>query len=182
MRSRRATSAQTGKFPPKRELGLLPFNDEKGAYSLMAPDEWKRLQSDNTTGFSALPAGMSVGNGWMTGDAYFWSSTCDDTQTFPASYLYLAMYSGIDTHYKYAGMSIRCIEDECSGTRAGTRTDRERSRTSTAMNIRREYRRLLLDGINLKTQHLNDGTPIPVIEGGCSAWDGQTGSLPHVSL
>ncbi|MFQ8827572.1 MAG: FISUMP domain-containing protein [Alistipes sp.] len=27
---------------------------------------------------------------------------------------------------------------------------------------------------NLKTQHLNDGTPIPVIEGGCSAWDGQT--------
>ena len=165
------------KVPSKEELGLLPFNDEKGAYSLMAPDEnWSSgYNPTNTTGFSALPAGMSVGNGWMTGDAYFWSSTCDDTQTFPASYLYLAMYSGIDTHYKYAGMSIRCIEDEDV-----PEPEPEPEPTETVKDIDgNEYPVVKIGDFywmasNLKTQHLNDGTPIPVIEGGCSAWDGQT--------
>lgn len=143
----------------------------------MAPDEnWSSgYNPTNTTGFSALPAGMSVGNGWMTGDAYFWSSTCDDTQTFPASYLYLAMYSGIDTHYKYAGMSIRCIEDEDV-----PEPEPEPEPTETVKDYDgNEYPVVKIGDFywmasNLKTQHLNDGTPIPVIEGGCSAWDGQT--------
>ena len=160
------------KVPSKEELGLLPFNDEKGAYSLMAPDEnWSSgYNPTNTTGFSALPAGMSVGNGWMTGDAYFWSSTCDDTQTFPASYLYLAMYSGIDTHYKYAGMSIRCIEDEDV-------PEPEPGPAATVKDIDgNEYPVVEIGGLtwmaaNLKTLHLNDGTEIPIGKGQEASWD-----------
>ncbi len=85
------------------------------------------------------------------------------------------MYSGIDTHYKYAGMSIRCVEDEDV-----PEPEPEPEPTETVKDYDgNEYPVVKIGDFywmasNLKTQHLNDGTPIPVIEGGCSAWDGQT--------
>lgn len=164
------------KVPSREELETLPFSTIKGSYSLMASDKnWSSsYEPTNTTGFSALPAGMTFGGSWMMGDAYFWSSTFDDMQTFPASYLYLGMYSYLDTHYKRAGMSVRCVEDE-----SAVEPEPDPTPTSVTDVDGNEYPVVEIGGLtwmasNLRTLHLTDGTEIPIALGNDSSWDAKT--------
>lgn len=164
------------KVPSREELETLPFSTMKGSYSLMAPDEnWSSMyEPTNTTGFSALPAGMLFDNSWLFGDAYFWSSTFDDTQSFPASYLYLSMYSYMDTHYKRVAMSVRCVEDE-----SAVEPEPDPAPTSVTDVDGNEYPVVEIGGLtwmaaNLRTLHLTDGTEIPIALGNDMSWDGKT--------
>lgn len=164
------------KVPSREELETLPFSTIKGSYSLMAPDEnWSsQYEPTNTTGFSALPAGMLFDNSWLFGDAYFWSSTFDDTQNFPASYLYLSMYSYMDTHYKRAAMSVRCVEDD-----SFVEPEPDPAPTSVTDVDGNEYPVVEIGGVtwmaaNLRTPHLTDGTEIPIALGNDMSWDEKT--------
>lgn len=116
------------KVPSKEELGLLPFNDEKGAYSLMAPDEnWSSgYNPTNTTGFSALPAGMSRRQRLDDGRRLLLEL---DLRRYADLSCILSL-SGDVFWYRHALQIRRHVHPlhrrrRCSGTRAGTRTDRD---------------------------------------------------------
>ncbi|HPT08495.1 MAG TPA: FISUMP domain-containing protein [bacterium] len=73
--------------------------------------------SNNTTGFSALPAGSRNPDGsfYEIGDAvYFWSSTIDDTNIF-SSFLYYGYANvnigGVSNNNPGISLSVRCLQD-----------------------------------------------------------------------
>jgi len=73
-------------------------------------------QSNNTTGFSALPGGYRGGNGTfgnLTGNAVFWSSSEYDTgSTWCRDLTYGREDLDRNYYYKQGGFSIRCLRDD----------------------------------------------------------------------
>lgn len=69
--------------------------------------------SNNTTGFSAVPAGDCRGSyGNFGGNAYFWSATQDDSYSAYGRYLgYYGAYVGRYDYGKLSGFSVRCLRD-----------------------------------------------------------------------
>ena len=73
------------------------------------------ITNEDAFAFSALPAGGRDNNGnYSTGsyDAYFWSSTEDDSND--AYFMYLYYNNGdanLDNFSKYDGFSVRCLKD-----------------------------------------------------------------------
>ena len=69
--------------------------------------------SNNTTGFSAVPAGSYTGSYYYFGDnANFWSATQDNSRSaYSRNLNYGSAYVGRYNYYKYNGFSVRCIRD-----------------------------------------------------------------------
>lgn len=104
------------RVPTKDELAALI--DEENGYgtvdvpTLVSPD-WAGMDGTNQTGFTALPGGMSTGDGMMS-DCYLWSSTVNEAAEngMKCGYLYLSLYPWTDYHYPYVGMAVRCVKDK----------------------------------------------------------------------
>ena len=107
-------------------------NGDNIAKSLAADHDWvlstnvcavgNDLNTNNTTGFSALPAGLytdfyngSYHSGTYLGFrnfAYFWSATEDAAnRAYPRYLFYDYAYVGGDYSYKSSGLSVRCVRD-----------------------------------------------------------------------
>ncbi len=73
------------------------------------------ITNEDSFGFSALPAGIRVGNGYYLNEgnfAFFWSST----EYYSSYAYYLLLYygsgnAGLDYYDKYNGFSARCVKD-----------------------------------------------------------------------
>ncbi len=86
------------------------------ASSLKSPDYWIQDPGDNSTGFTALPAGYYNGHVdqfyYLMGNAYFWAS--DETPEGLGAYYFELMYGCDDLLEKHTdkhlGYSIRCLK------------------------------------------------------------------------
>ena len=91
--------------------------------------------SNNVTGFSALPAGIYYGGYYDFGSyAWFWSSTEDDSDLAWCGYL-CCHNAGVDRIYydEFGGFSVRCVRDSLNGD--NTTQTQPIATTFTATNI-----------------------------------------------
>lgn len=105
---------------PADELEVWGFRGEGTAPHLKSTTGWTSGNADNTSGFSALPAGYRA---WADGTfrgigeiIYFWLSTDDSANGKPEQAWYRRLDAGDDriykaTTHKGGGKSIRCLKD-----------------------------------------------------------------------
>lgn len=77
--------------------------------------DWKKGETNNSSGFSALPGGRCWNNGkckLMTSEGHWWSST-EANPTGAIAFKLSAYSSGfhMDADYKMNGNSVRCVKD-----------------------------------------------------------------------
>jgi uncharacterized protein (TIGR02145 family) len=84
---------------------------EAGTAHWISPNEG----ATNSSGFTALPGGISYGDGTfdsLTIDAYFWSSSPDDaTNAWRRSFVYYTAGAYRHSSLKTRGDSVRCLKD-----------------------------------------------------------------------
>ncbi|MCR4827246.1 MAG: T9SS type A sorting domain-containing protein, partial [Bacteroidales bacterium] len=141
-------------------------NTNDNFVSMISSPLWRGSNGNNTTGFSALPAGYGYGeyNYGFGSYAFFWSATEINSSNSISCYFSSDNYYSInDSHSKHLGLSVRCLRDENnvvvdekSCPAAPTVTDHEGNVYATVQIGGQCWMRE-----NLRTTRFSDGTDIP---------------------
>ena len=126
-------------------------------------DDWQTSSGNNSTGFTAVPAGIySGGATYRSNQAHIWSSSVAiNGRVFPDYAHYLRISEKgvrIETLEKFANISVRCIENSEESEQLDYLNRKEYSGTYGELVDPRDgkkYKTVVLDGLEWMAENLN---------------------------